>query len=233
MSATEAGALQASNNAAKTAITPALSSVTDTTAPLTSGLIDQAGAAITPTIGSTGTSTLGAAGTEAATSQLSQSGIGLGSEIGATPKLGAEIGTGLGNTGSQSSFFGFLDDPAFKNVLDVGKIAAQGIGGLYQSNQLDQNNQLNKGYLDLKGQELNLQAAQNANTNAIAQGNLTLAQEQQAYDQAMKTKQMENANTQGRGILTAKVLTAEDRLRASKDSAAQAAANAKILTGSA
>lgn len=208
-----AEAAKSATAAAAPIVQPAATNTT--TSALSSELIAQAGK---PAISSAET-TIGNQVGQALSPQAS--GLSSLNQTVAAPPV---VATPVADTGG---FFSFLETPAFKGALEVGKVVVPGlIKGAYGSELASQN-------LDLKRQELSLFGERNkfeADNNTA-----TLAQKQQQldYEQARQTRQDKNANTQGRGILTTQVLTAEDRLKASRDKAAQAALNAKILTGTA
>ncbi len=212
--------------AATKAITPALTSQTIT--PVAAQAIEPGSlsAASSLTSGVTQGATPALSGSTTLTGQevaqgINQIGVNQGANLGT-------VGTSIAPTqaANQSSFFGFLESPGFKTALEVGKIGAGFIQGSYTSD-------VNDKYLDLKGQELNLTAANNASNQAFQNRQIALQEQQQQYEQDIKNQQIANANAPAKGILSTTMPTAEQRLQASRERAAQAAANAKIITGGA
>ncbi len=155
---------------------------------------------------------------------------------GASKGLGSAVGANVGTSlapkvaESQTGFFSFMDSPGFKNTLEVLKVGGDVIGNAATGSM---NEDFINQKLDLQGRELGLIGERNAQTAAFNNAQLAQTQQQQDYNQMVQERQYQNANTQGRGILTARVLTAEERLAASRAKAQQAAANAQILTGAA
>jgi hypothetical protein len=223
--ASAAGGLgNAATQAGKAAITPALSNVAQ------SAITPVAQAATTTgnqALVQAGTQGLGQAGTQAIESAVTPTmEAGLGSNI------GTNVGTNLAKTGveNQTGFFSFMDSPGFKGGLELAKLGGSVIGNMANGSM---NEDFMNEKLDLQGKELGLIGERNAQTAAFNNAQLAQTQQQQDYNQMVEERKYQNANTQGRGILTTRVLSAEERLAASRAKAQQAASNAQILTGAA
>ncbi len=218
------GGLIGSKQAASAAITPALQSIeTPIVSQLPQTATTAANAAnITPALASAPTT----AGPVASTIAAPQIG-------GPMPtSLGSDLGTTLAPTQAptQAGFFDFMESPGFKGAMQLGQLVTPVIsgmaGGAYQSDVAEQQ-------LALKEKELGLLGDRNAGQQALADKQFNLTQQQQNYNQMAEERKYQNANTQGRGMLTTRVLSADERLAAAKARAEQAAANARILTGNA
>jgi hypothetical protein len=162
----------------------------------------------------------------AATAATAPIKAGLGSDI------GTNVGTNLAKTGveNQTGFFSFMDSPGFKGGLELAKLGGSVIGNMANGSM---NEDFMNEKLDLQGKELGLIGERNAQTASFNNAQLAQTQQQQDYNQMVEERKYQNANTQGRGILTTRVLSAEERLAASRAKAQQAASNAQILTGAA